>query len=209
MPEKDPRFFVPPPEYSERAEGGSHSHTRLGIRLEVPRDSKESPEEPGPPPSYTSPVSYKIGSQRLLEPLVGVSQLKSQLTLLREFHALKRAVKEVVQSIDNFQTLRKDYHLRGDGLGSLEWLLRGMFRLGSLRNLVGSMSVFRFYRWLLVLMSSNGIAQWLELQFPPIGVLMVWHAYLLNPRYVLMFSRIPAAFDCLLSWYVEDCDRLP
>ena len=71
------------------------------------------------------------------------------------------------------------------------------------------MSVFRFYRWLLVLDSSGTITHWMEHQFPPIDVLMVWHSYLLNPRCVVISSGIPTKFDRLISWYMEDCERLP
>ena len=91
MSGKDAIHIIPPPEYSEHAEGSSGYHDTLHF----PQDSKDTPNDPGgPPPSYTSPTSYKIGSQRLLDPLINIQQLKAHLTLLREFKKLKRAVQE-------------------------------------------------------------------------------------------------------------------
>ncbi|OSX64414.1 hypothetical protein POSPLADRAFT_1032777 [Postia placenta MAD-698-R-SB12] len=53
------------------------------------------------------------------------------------------------------------------------------------------LAVDRFERWA-AFVSSKALKSWVKTDFPPLDVLMVWHAYMLNPR-----------------WYAEDCERLP
>jgi hypothetical protein len=56
------------------------------------------------------------------------------------------------------------------------------------------------------------ILSFLEDHLPPNDVLMVWHAYLLNPGfvsclYLCILFLIFVAFDC--RWFSEDCLRFP
>lgn len=45
-------------------------------------------------------------------------------------------------------------------------------------------TVIRFERWLRTITQiQQDLERWIEWFMPPIDVLMVWHAYLLNPRY--------------------------
>jgi hypothetical protein len=47
---------------------------------------------PGPPPTYTAPTQFSIGSQITPEPLVNISQIKAHLALLHAFAKLKKEV---------------------------------------------------------------------------------------------------------------------
>ena len=45
-----------------------------------------------PPPTYTAPTQFNIGSQLTPEPLVNISQIKAHLALLHAFAELKKEV---------------------------------------------------------------------------------------------------------------------
>ena len=45
-----------------------------------------------PPPTYTAPTQFSIGSQLTPEPLVNISQIKAHLALLHAFAELKNEV---------------------------------------------------------------------------------------------------------------------
>ena len=47
---------------------------------------------PGPPPTYTAPTQFSIGSQLTTEPLVKITQIKAHLALLHAFAELKKKV---------------------------------------------------------------------------------------------------------------------
>ena len=68
-------------------------------------------------------------------------------------------------------------------------------------------AVHRFRRWCVSIRDVR--AGTIENSLPPIDVVMVWHAYLLNPMYV----HESVCFGCLLifsvSWYAEDTMRVP
>ncbi|KAH9930332.1 uncharacterized protein B0H18DRAFT_148066 [Fomitopsis serialis] len=54
------------------------------------------------------------------------------------------------------------------------------------------MAVERFRRWVKCVTANKDVDAWVETEIPPLDVLMVWHAYMLNP-----------------TWYAEDCLRVP
>jgi hypothetical protein len=47
---------------------------------------------PGPPPTYTAPTQFNIGSHLTPEPLVNISQIKAHLALLHAFTEFKKEV---------------------------------------------------------------------------------------------------------------------
>lgn len=47
---------------------------------------------PGPPPTYTAPTQFNIGSRLTPEPLVSISQIKAHLALLHAFAEFKKEV---------------------------------------------------------------------------------------------------------------------
>jgi hypothetical protein len=76
-------------------------------------------------------------------------------------------------------------------------------------------TVDRFERWCRSFPPDFSLS-WgsVEEQIPPLDVLMVWHAYMLNPGFVQSFPLELAAltkpttpYAC--RWYAEDCIRLP
>ncbi|KAH9930331.1 uncharacterized protein B0H18DRAFT_994444, partial [Fomitopsis serialis] len=54
------------------------------------------------------------------------------------------------------------------------------------------LAVERFRRWTKHVNANQDIESWVKAEAPPLDVLMVWHAYMLNP-----------------TWYAEDCLRIP
>ena len=55
-------------------------------------DNVNTTDNPGPPPTYTTPTQFSIGSQLTPEPLVNISQNKSHLALLHAFAEFKKEV---------------------------------------------------------------------------------------------------------------------
>ena len=54
------------------------------------------------------------------------------------------------------------------------------------------------------------VVSWVRSEGPPLDVLMVWHAYMLNPAYVRIRSAICLSAHTLIPrWYTEDSIRLP
>ena len=49
-------------------------------------------DNPGPPPTYTAPTQFSIGSHITPEPLVNIPQIKAHLALLHAFAELKNEV---------------------------------------------------------------------------------------------------------------------
>ncbi|KAI0339604.1 hypothetical protein BDW22DRAFT_1335746 [Trametopsis cervina] len=126
-----------------------------------------------PPPDYTPPSLYRVGGKVVTEPFTDVEQLKAHLALLRAFKTLRTAVEDdaerkLPQQIQDLQQ------------PALRW------------SSVVALAAERFYRWVSALAEVNPSGKWAEQELPPIDVLMVWHAYMLNPL-----------------WYAEDCERLP
>ena len=52
-------------------------------------------DNPAPPPTYTAPTQFHIGSRLTPEPLVNISQIKAHLALLHAFSELKNEVEEL------------------------------------------------------------------------------------------------------------------
>ncbi|CAL1714258.1 unnamed protein product [Somion occarium] len=127
-----------------------------------------------PPPSYSAPKSYKIGSRTLGSPLVDINQLKAHLALLHAFKLLRA-------DIQSKSAEELELPAVVDRLGENE---RWAWFVG--------LALERFQRWVETVKYSSEISEWIEQELPPLDVLMVWHAYLLNP-----------------IWYHEDCKRLP
>ncbi|TFK46966.1 hypothetical protein OE88DRAFT_1637188 [Heliocybe sulcata] len=134
-------------------------------------DSKSAPNEP--PPDYVFPKTYKIGDKTTDVPFVDTYQLKLHLRLLRAFHDLR----VTVQNIDATRL--------PPGVDKIDASLRWAWFL--------HLAVERFERWVSTLPSSSGREgpAWYELEVPPLDVLLVWHAYILNP-----------------TWYTEDGLRI-
>ena len=68
---------------------------RTGIAEQIPSSystADNTMDNPGPPPSYTAPTQFSIGSQLTPEPLVNISQIKAHLALLHAFAELKKEV---------------------------------------------------------------------------------------------------------------------
>ncbi|CAL1714287.1 unnamed protein product [Somion occarium] len=127
-----------------------------------------------PPPSYSAPKSYKIGSHTLGSPLVDVDQLKAHLALLHAFKLLRTDIQS--KSAEELKLPRV--------VNLLDENKRWAWFVG--------LAVERFQRWVKTVKYTSEISEWIEQELPPLDVLMVWHAYLLNP-----------------IWYHEDCKRLP
>ncbi|KIP02262.1 hypothetical protein PHLGIDRAFT_112238, partial [Phlebiopsis gigantea 11061_1 CR5-6] len=137
---------------------------------DLPPAYSESATAPNDPIVYDAPTSWAVGAKTLARPLVRVGELKAHLALLRAFKALRTLVEDgqiaewpdVVRLLDPSQ----------------RWIW-----------FVG-LAVDRFQRWIDVLGSAS-LGTTLEYELPPLDVVMIWHAYLLNP-----------------TWYAEDCLRM-
>ncbi|EMD39261.1 hypothetical protein CERSUDRAFT_112923 [Gelatoporia subvermispora B] len=131
------------------------------------RDSLQTPDIETihiPPP--------KIGPHTLSEPIVEIEHIKAHLALLDSFHDLRTSVEQYRPSLDTPEFARPP-------AGPQRW------------SWFAERAVGRFQRWL-TKVSVQDTQEWEEKDIPPLDVLMVWHAYMLHPR-----------------WYAEDCERLP
>jgi len=117
------------------------------------------------PPQYTFPESFNIGNVPT-PPFVDSAQLKGHLALLHSFARLRSQMYELSASV-----VVEDKDRRW------AWFV--------------SLAVERFTTWCESLTVADTTLPAEEV-FPPLDVIMVWHAYMLNPR-----------------WYAEDCYRLP
>lgn len=128
------------------------------------------------PPLYPlrRPKAYKIGNKTTEFPLVDTYQLKLHLRLLRAFHELRLSVQNADPAQLPLGVERLDRSQRW------AWFVH--------------LAVERFERWVLSLPASGarGSSPWARSHVPPLDVLLVWHAYMLNP-----------------TWYAEDGVRLP
>ncbi|KAH8103957.1 hypothetical protein BXZ70DRAFT_888620 [Cristinia sonorae] len=139
-------------------------------------DTTHAPEGSEQPPAYTynAPSSYRIGGKVITEPLVNIPQVKAHLALLRAFKELRKTVQDTSAQVLGLPPVVSD--LSPDKRWT--WFV--------------GLAVERFQRWLEIVVSFNSnIDAWIERCMPPIDVLMVWHAYLLNP-----------------GWHYEDNERL-
>ncbi|KAF8816814.1 hypothetical protein BYT27DRAFT_7333232 [Phlegmacium glaucopus] len=120
------------------------------------------------PPTYIAPTQFKIGFEGTQEPLVNISQVKGHLALLHAFAELKKQVEGLQEAIP---------HMPADLERRWAWFV--------------ALAVERFDIWCHKLQLPDA-EKGLEVTLPPLDVMMVWHAYMLNP-----------------IWYAEDCMRLP
>ncbi|TFK20550.1 hypothetical protein FA15DRAFT_720164, partial [Coprinopsis marcescibilis] len=118
-------------------------------------------------PSYTFPTKFVIGRVQTDGLLVTIPQVKGHLAMLNAFAELKDDVNAWPDNIPNMPFNSKK---------RWAWFV--------------NMAVERFDRWVRALKSIDDSIP-IEDVLPPIDVLMVWHSYMLNPR-----------------WYAEDGQRL-
>ncbi|KAJ7683221.1 hypothetical protein B0H17DRAFT_1074432 [Mycena rosella] len=125
-----------------------------------------------PPPSTNAPSGAPeappVYSAPGTKPLVSIPQIKNHLALLHAFAELKLKVEDMAELGIS--------HLPSDQEPRWAWFI--------------GLSVERFEKWCKALQPSHSDKA-LATLLPPVDVLMVWHAYLLNPR-----------------WYAEDGDRV-
>ncbi|TFK20552.1 hypothetical protein FA15DRAFT_708011, partial [Coprinopsis marcescibilis] len=133
----------------------------------APGTSKNTVDDSGTLPTYTFPTKFVIGGVPTDSLLITAPEIKGHLALLNAFAELKKNVHAWPDSIPN---MPPDEEKRWG------WFV--------------NMAVERFDRWVRALKpTDDSIA--IEDVLPPIDVLMVWHSYMLNPR-----------------WYAEDGQRL-
>ncbi|KAF8664178.1 hypothetical protein AX16_000799, partial [Volvariella volvacea WC 439] len=121
--------------------------------------------------SRTNPIEYQIGSRKLRTPLVNAEQLKAHLSLLGAFAELREKVEMEYMDLPEW-----NYSMPNDPKRRWGWFI--------------GIAVERFEQWCMALLPHDPHNYIGRDDLPPLDVMMVWHAYLLNPR-----------------WYAEDCER--
>ncbi|KAJ6589688.1 hypothetical protein B0H19DRAFT_1058674 [Mycena capillaripes] len=116
------------------------------------------------------PKEFKLGSHTI-QPFVTAAQIKDHLALLNEFAALKAKVQSAPTSGD-----RLPFPQNSLPEHRMAWFV--------------GLAVERFEKWCIALRPEHA-ARGLSVVLPPLDVLMVWHAYMLNP-----------------GWYSEDGNRI-
>ncbi|KAJ3508207.1 hypothetical protein NLJ89_g5879 [Agrocybe chaxingu] len=114
------------------------------------------------PPLYTIPTQFTIGSSQMTAPLVSIQEIKGHLFLLNAFAELKK--RSLIATVPN-EPLPE----------------------GRRWELFVALAVERFDTWCRRLKPEDS-EKGPDIVLLPLDVLMVWHAYMLNPR-----------------WYTEDC----
>ncbi|KAH6908085.1 hypothetical protein BKA70DRAFT_1562720 [Coprinopsis sp. MPI-PUGE-AT-0042] len=120
------------------------------------------------PPQYTFPTSFRVDGKQTEGVLVTLAQIKGHLALLNAFADLKRAVATCQDPIPQ---------MPADAEKRWAWFV--------------NLAAERFDRWVRTLKEEDKELP-MDTALPPIDILMVWHAYMLNPR-----------------WYAEDAMRIP
>ncbi|RDB14774.1 hypothetical protein Hypma_016304 [Hypsizygus marmoreus] len=137
-----------------------------------PSYSVQASNSNAPPPSYAFPVTFSIGQERTNGPLINRSQIKGHLALLHAFYRLRTDI----DALDARAKTRLPF-MPDDKDRRWAWFV--------------GLAVERFSIWCSSLRQSDTY-RLVEEFLPPLDVLMVWHAYMLNP-----------------GWYAEDCIRIP
>ncbi|KAJ2921925.1 hypothetical protein H1R20_g15172, partial [Candolleomyces eurysporus] len=119
-------------------------------------------------PQYTFPTRFKIGVVFTDGLLVNIDQIKGHLALLNAFANLKAEVEDLPSG--------SIHDMPGDRERKWAWFV--------------GLAAERFDIWTRSLQSKDAL-QPVEDTLPPLDVLMVWHSYMLNPR-----------------WYTEDGQRI-
>ncbi|KAJ7494422.1 hypothetical protein B0H11DRAFT_1717508 [Mycena galericulata] len=131
-------------------------------------DTGKSSTSTEAPPAYSAPTTFTVGSKGATKPFISAPQVKDHLALLHAFAELKLKVAEMSDpGVPHFPL---DIDRRWS------WFV--------------GLAVERFEIWCVALQPSHSEKGTATL-LPPIDVLMVWHAYLLNP-----------------GWYAEDGERI-
>lgn len=147
------------------------------------------------PPQYTLPETFIIGSQRV-NLLVHPQHLKGHLSLLHAFHTLRHTIEagDVSRLPHDVRTM--DPEKRWGWFVNIA-VERYVSRFSKLVCNLLSM-FYRFSRWCISLNERR--LRNIEQTLPPIDVVMVWHAYLLNPMYEYTIDS--ALQHSLTSWIV-------
>jgi hypothetical protein len=126
---------------------------------------------PGPPPTYTAPTQFSIGSRLTPEPLVNISQIKAHLALLHAFAALKKEVEGLQEG--TIPQMPADLERRWAWFVALA-VERSVFICGDSGDF--HIYIFFLYRrfdvWCQALILRDAEKSWEEI-LPPIDVLMV------------------------------------
>ncbi|KAG6907306.1 hypothetical protein DXG01_009470 [Tephrocybe rancida] len=182
---RDPVMDAPPP-YNAANNGINHSKHPASDNPKPPDYSQ--PLEPGLSPRYDFPQTFAIGARCTNAPLVSSAQLKNHLALLHAFAGLRTR-------IDGLYPGRNEEIPFLPREGERRW---GWF--------VG-LAVERFSVWCGGLNEGGSNKRARDI-LPPVDVLMVWHAYMLNPGYVYIIGTIIQSAHRHASWYAEDCSRI-
>ena len=146
---------VPPPGYSERLEF---------------------------PPDYSaSATHHTIGGQKLFSPLIRHSHIQAHLCLLRAIYNMRATILSGEDKRIPQEAMKLDATQRWAWFVGLA-VERCVLTL--LRSRITNALSSRFTRWV----SYTRVAplqQWIQEELPPLDVLMVWHAYTLNPMSVI------------------------
>jgi len=125
-------------------------------------------------PQFSFPMTFDVGGQQT-EPLINVAQLRGHLVLLDQFVQLQ-------SKVDALNDL-------GSSIGHPPDMPRNK---DTQRKMIIGLAVERFSIWCLSMKETDAKLPVEEI-LPPVDVLMVWHAYMLNPaRYAEDCARIPA-----------------
>ncbi|KAJ7448314.1 hypothetical protein FB451DRAFT_1053890 [Mycena latifolia] len=142
-----------PPSYSSP----DHPTGVTALAASMPRQAAWAGTTSDAPPAYTFPSSFPIGGHTT-PPFVSTRQLKNHLVLLHAFAELK-------SKVEAMGSAQAPKHMPSDQAHRWAWFV--------------GLAVERFEIWCKALEPADAQKGFL----PPIDVLMVWHAYLLNPGF--------------------------
>ncbi|KAI0720627.1 hypothetical protein C8Q72DRAFT_890601 [Fomitopsis betulina] len=163
-------------------------------KLRYSVDDKHPPH-PQPEGNPNFPPAFLIGPHTLTSPLVNIEYAKAHLRLLGAFAALRQRVFNCTQeelpplarNLDNTPAVPRRW----------AWFLclavdRFQRWIRKVKYDPDETLVKKFHRWVREVEYDPNVVSWVKSEAPPLDVLMVWHAYMLNP-----------------AWYAEDSMRLP
>lgn len=115
-------------------------------------------------------------SSTILDP----SELRAHLDILRAFHDLKSQVEEGNKLEPDVHTLSPEQRWKSFVQASVKKY--DVYGSASCEAL--TFSLFRFHSWVSSLkVDDNGVVE--RIECPPLDVCLVWHAYMLNPRWAV------------------------
>ncbi|KAH9832602.1 uncharacterized protein C8Q71DRAFT_860985 [Rhodofomes roseus] len=127
----------------------------------------------------TFPPAFLIGPNTITNPLVGLDYVKGHLRLLGAFATSLSKRVQLCPEEDLPQLAR--------GLDSIPEAPRRWAWFVYL-------AVERFRLWVNCVTANKDIEAWVTMEIPPLDVLMVWHAYMLNPTYVCGMQKTVYAY---------------